>query len=200
MVANVSAKKLHEEGVALFRKNKLEAALDKFNQALDSVGDDLQHAAEIYNDIGVTCKQLGNYPAAHQALDEAMSRFDQLNYGKGRAQTWGNRAAVYEAEGRPNEAVEAYKKSAGMLEEIGESEMAMYVWQAVSRLRMKQGQYIAAIGAYEEGIENMPEGSFKRKVLRQILKMPGGVLGGLGSGQGQAGKSDDDEDEDDDKD
>ena len=64
-----------------------------------------------------------------------------------------------------------------MLEEVGESEMAMYVWQAVSRLRTKQGQYIAAIGAYEEGIENMPEGSLKRKVLRQILKLPGSMLG-----------------------
>jgi tetratricopeptide (TPR) repeat protein len=198
MAANVSAKKLHEEGVALFRKNKFETALDKFKQALDSLGDDPRHAAEIYNDMGVTCKQLENYPAAHQALDEAMSRFDQLNDGKGQAQTWGNRAAVYEAEGRAEEAVEAYKKSAGMLEEIGESEMAMYVWQAVSRLRMKQGQYIAAIGAYEEGIENMPEGSFKRKVLRQILKMPGSVLGGLGS-RGQAGESDVDDDEDEDE-
>ena len=64
-----------------------------------------------------------------------------------------------------------------MLEEIGESEMAMYVWQAVSRLRTKQGQYIAAIGAYEEGIENMPEGSLKRKVLQKIMKLPGSVLG-----------------------
>jgi hypothetical protein len=64
-----------------------------------------------------------------------------------------------------------------MLEEVGESEMAMYVWQAISKLRTKQGQYIAAIGAYEEGIENMPEGSLKRKVLQQILKLPGSMLG-----------------------
>lgn len=192
-MTNVSSKKLHEEGVALFRKGKPAAALEKFEQALSSAGDDTRRAAEVYNDMGVAYKQLENYAAAHQALDEAMSRFTALEDIKGQAQTWGNRAAVYQAEGKVDEAIETYKKSAGMLEEAGESEMAMYVWQAVSRLRMKQGEYIAAIGAYEEGIENMPEGSFKRRVLQQILKMPGSMLGGLGQGS----PADDDEDEDD---
>jgi tetratricopeptide (TPR) repeat protein len=126
----------------------------------------------------VTQKQLEDFPAAHKALDEAWNRFTELNDEKGQAQTLGNRAAVLEDEGLLEEAVEAYKQSATLLEEIGESEMAMYVWQAVSRLRMEQKQYIAAIGAYEEGVENMPEGSFKRKILQQLLKLPGNMLGG----------------------
>jgi tetratricopeptide (TPR) repeat protein len=176
----VSSKKLHEQGIALFREGKFQAALDTLNQALSSAGDDTRRAAEIYNDIGVVYKQLEDYPAAYQALDEAWSRFTELADKKGQAQTLGNRAAVYEAEGLLDEAIEAYKKSAAMLEEVGENEMAMYVWQAVSRLRMNQGQYIAAIGAYEEGIDNMPEDSLKKKILRRILKIPGGMLGGLG--------------------
>jgi tetratricopeptide (TPR) repeat protein len=177
-----SSKKLQEQAVALFRKGKYEAALQKFNEALEAAADQPKQAAEIYNDVGVTYKQLADYPAAYNALDEAMTRFTQLQDKKGQAQTLGNRASVYEAEGRLEEAVETYKKSATMLEEIGESEMAMYVWQAVSRLRTKQGQYIAAIGAYEEGIENMPEGSLKRKVLQKIMKLPGSVLGLPGAG------------------
>ncbi|MCK6630528.1 MAG: tetratricopeptide repeat protein [Anaerolineae bacterium] len=181
-MAQLSGKKIQEQGVALFRKGKFEAALEKFNEALQVLADQPKQAAEIYNDLGVTYKQLGNYPAAHQALDEAMTRFTQLQDKKGEAQTWGNRASIYEAEGRLEEAVETYKISASMLEEVGESELAMYVWQAVSKLRTKQGQYIAAIGAYEEGIENMPEGSLKRKVLQQILKLPGSMLGLAGSG------------------
>jgi hypothetical protein len=70
--------------------------------------------------------------------------------------------------------------------------MAMYVWQAVSKLRTKQGQYIAAIGAYEEGISNMPKRSFKRKVLEQILKAPNSLLG-------RVGQSEEPEEEDDEK-
>jgi tetratricopeptide (TPR) repeat protein len=175
----VSGKKSHEQGIALFRKENYQAALEKFSQALSGVTDD-KHTAEIYNDIGVTYKQLEDYEAAHQALDEAWARFTELADEKGQAQTLGNRAAVYEAEGLLDEAVDTYKKSATMLEKVGESEMAMYVWQAVSRLRMKQKQYVAAIGAYEEGIENMPKGSLKKRILQKILKMPGSMIGGLG--------------------
>ncbi|MBN1218544.1 MAG: tetratricopeptide repeat protein [Anaerolineae bacterium] len=176
----MTSKKLHEQGVALFRQEKYEAALEKLNEALSAAADDPKQAAEIYNDLGVTYKQLEDVAAAHQALDEAWARFTELADQKGQAQTLGNRAAVYEAEGLLDEAVDAYKKSAAMLEEMGETEMAMYVWQAVSRLRMKQKQYVAAIAAYEEGVENLPKGSLKKKILQQILKMPGNLLGGPG--------------------
>jgi tetratricopeptide (TPR) repeat protein len=183
------SKDLHEQGVALFRRGKFEAALAKFKEALPGLADDAKRTAEIYNDIGVAYKQLEDYAAAHQALDEAWARFTDLADKKGQAQTLGNRAAVYEAENLTEEAVETYKKSATMLEEVGESEMAMYVWQAVSRLRMKQGQYIAAIGAYEEGVENIPAGSMKKKILQKILKLPGAMLGG----PGQSSEPDQDE-------
>ncbi len=172
-----TAGKLHKEGITLFRAGDYEAALQKLEQALAQATNDRQRG-EIYNDLGVTHKELEDFAAAHAALDEAMDCFLALEDQKGQAQTLGNRAAVQEAEGLPEEAVETYKQSATILEEIGESEMAMYVWQAVSRLRMRQKQYIAAIAAYEEGVENMPEGSFKRKVLQQILKVPGSMLGG----------------------
>lgn len=182
-MTNPTSKKLHEQGVALFRQEKYEAALQKLTEALQATDSQSQQAAEIYNDLGVIHKQLDDFPAAYQALDQAMNLFTQLHNKKGQAQTLGNRASVYEAEGLTEEAVETYKQSAAMLEELGESDMAMYVWQAVSRIRTKQGQYIAAIGAYEEGIENMPKGSFKRKVLQQLLKLPGGMLGNAGKSE-----------------
>lgn len=177
-MSNSSAKKLHEDGVSLFRKGKLEAALQKLNEAVQHATEDPQRSAQIYNDLGVVYQKLENYPAAHKALDEAESRFKTLDDEKGQAQALGNRAALYEAEGSLDEAVETYKESAEMLEAIGENDMAMYVWQAISRLRTKQGQYIAAIGAYEEGVSKMPKKSLKRKILEQILKTPTSLLGG----------------------
>jgi tetratricopeptide (TPR) repeat protein len=176
------AAKLHQEGVTLFHQDKVDEALQKLNEALQNSPEDSRRTAEIYNDLGVVYQKLEDYPAAHQALDEAEAKFLALDDKKGQAQTLGNRAALYQAEGHLEEAVDTYKASAQMLEEIGESEMAMYVWQAVSRLRTKQGQYIAAIGAYEEGVSNMPKRSFKRKILERILKAPGALLGGPGSG------------------
>lgn len=191
----MTPKKLQDQGVAFFRRGNYDAARQKFEEALQGDLEDDSLAAEIYNNLGVIHKQLEDYPAAHAALDEAQKRFETIADDKGLAQTLGNRAAVYEAEGQKEEAVEAYKQSAKMLEEMGEDEMAMYAWQAVSRLRMKQGQYIAAIGAYEEGVDNMPAGSFKQKMLRKILGVPSAMLGSLSSG-GSTDTDDDEEEED----
>jgi len=171
------AKKLHSEGVALFRKGEPEAALEKLQAALPDAENNSRQQAEIYNDLGVVYRELEDYEAAHDALDQALGRFLALNDQKGQAQTWGNRGAILEAEEEYEDAVAAYKQSAQMLEGVGENDMAMYVWQAISRLRTNQGQYLAAIGAYEEGVDNLPQGSFKKTILQKILRAPGKFIG-----------------------
>ncbi len=180
-MSNPQANKLHKEGVDLFRNDNPDGALDKLNKALQLAPEKSRQAAEIYNDLGVVYKELDNLEAGHEALDKAMALFTALDDEKGQAQTLGNRGALLEAEEEYEEAVETYKQSATMFQDLGENDMAMYVWQAVSRLRTRQGQYIAAIGAYEEGVENMPASSFKKRILKQILKAPGSLLGGGGS-------------------
>jgi tetratricopeptide (TPR) repeat protein len=113
------AKKLHEEGVALFRKGNYETALQKLNEALQNATPQSRQAAEIYNDLGVVYSRLEDFDAAHEALDEAMDQFTALADRKGEAQTLGNRAAAYEAEELFDDAVETYKESAKMFEEVG---------------------------------------------------------------------------------
>ena len=185
-----SAQKLHQTGITQFRAGNPEAALTTLQEAIKEAPQDSRLAAEIYNDLGVIYRELDDFDAAYESLEEAMTRFTEIDDQKGQAQTVGNLGAVLEAEEDYEEAVKAYKQSAKMLEALGESEMAMYVWQAVSRLRTRQGQYIAAIGAYEEGVENMPEGSFKRKVLQKILSAPSKLLGGPGTSSSKDDPSD----------
>ncbi len=172
-----STKELHQAGISQFRQGNMEAALEKLQQALQSAPENSRPQAEVYNDLGVVYRELKDFDAAFDALDEAMAIFNELGDAKGQAQALGNLGALLEAEEDYDAAVNSYKQSAKLLEELGESEMAMYVWQAISRLRTRQGQYVAAIGAYEEGVENMPKG-FKRSALEKLLKMPGKLLGG----------------------
>lgn len=181
IMAKVSGNKLHKDGVALFRKKKYKPALEKFEKALDAAGDNQALVAMIHNDIGAVHIQLSNFEAAREALTESLAGFEDLDDEKGRAMTYGNYASLLENEGNFEEAVQAYKESATIFEELGEGDLAMYAWQAISRLRIKQKQYIAAIGAYEEGIDNMPENSFKRKMLQNLLRVPGNMMGGIGS-------------------
>ncbi|MFQ5612833.1 MAG: tetratricopeptide repeat protein [Anaerolineae bacterium] len=172
--------KLHQQGIQQFRDGAYEAAARTFSQALDMAlaGDNPAKAAEISNDLGVVRRQLEDHDGAFEALNNALAHYTRTGDKKGQAQTLGNLAAVYEATEQFEEAVGAYKSAAALFEEVGESELAMYTWQALSRLRMRQGRWVEAIGAYEEGVDNMPDRSLKKGFLQRLLRLPGNFLGG----------------------
>jgi tetratricopeptide (TPR) repeat protein len=172
--------KLHALAITHFRAGRFEdaaQALAEAYAAAETAGD-RQRAAEILNDMGVTRRELAEWVQAESALEKAYLIFTELGNLKGKAQVMGNMGSVFEGQERYEEAVDAYKQSARMFEQIGDGDSAMYSWQALSRLRMKQGQWLPAIAAYEEGIENMPDRSLKKGLLRRILRLPGGFLRG----------------------
>jgi len=165
----------HKLGINHFRAGHLDDAAQAFDEALAAVEaeDDRHKEAEILNDLGVTRRELGEWDQAEAALAKADVLFTSLGDVKGQAQVAGNLGSVLEGSQRYEEAAEAYRRSARMFEDIGESDLAMYAWQALSRLHMKHKQWLPAIAAYEEGIENMPDGSPKKGLLRRIVRMPG---------------------------
>jgi tetratricopeptide (TPR) repeat protein len=172
--------KLHALGITHFRAGRFAEAVQAFGEAYEAaeMTGDRQRAAEILNDMGVTRRELSEWSQAEAVLKEAYALFAELGNVKGKAQVLGNMGSVLEGQANFQEAADAYKQSAKMFEEIGDSDSAMYTWQALSRMRMKQGQWLPAIAAYEEGIENMPDHSLKKGLLSRILKLPGGLLRG----------------------
>jgi tetratricopeptide (TPR) repeat protein len=172
--------KLHALGITHFRAGRFAEAvqaLSEAHKAAETAGD-RQRVAEILNDIGVTRRELSEWGQAEAVLKEAYALFAELGSVRGKAQVMGNMGSVLEGDANYQEAADAYKQSAKMFEEIGDSDSAMYAWQALSRMRMKQGQWLPAIAAYEEGIENMPDRSLKKGLLERLLKLPGGLLRG----------------------
>jgi tetratricopeptide (TPR) repeat protein len=172
--------KLHALGITHFRAGRFADAAQAFADAYAAAeaARDRQKAAEILNDMGVARRELAEWVQAEAALEKAYILFAELGNVKGKAQVMGNIGSVLEGQERYDEAVDAYKQSASMFEQIGDNDSAMYTWQALSRLRMKQGQWLSAIAAYEEGIENLPDRSLKKGLLKRILKLPGNLLRG----------------------
>ncbi|MGQ9501723.1 MAG: tetratricopeptide repeat protein [Anaerolineae bacterium] len=173
--------KLHAKGIQHYRAKCYAAAAQSFEEAriaAEQAGE-RHYLAEALNDLGVTRRELGEWDAAQQALEAAYGLFRELQDARGQAQALGNLASVYEGRGDRVAAAEAYRESARMFEALGENEMAMYARQALSRLHLEQKQWLTAIAAYEEGIEAMPDSSLKKKVLRQLMRLPGRwLLGG----------------------
>ena len=172
--------KLHALGITHFRAGRFADAAQALVDASDmaEASEDRQRTAEILNDLGVTYRELDEWEQAEAALEKAYVIFAELGNVKGKAQVMGNMGSILEGQERYEEAVDAYKQSANMFEQLGDSDSAMYTWQALSRLRLKHGQWLPAIAAYEEGIENMPDRSLKKGLLKRILRLPGGFLRG----------------------
>jgi tetratricopeptide (TPR) repeat protein len=172
--------KLHALGITHFRAGRFTDAAHAFADAYaaaEATGN-RQKAAEALNDMGVARRELAEWVQAEAALEKAYAMFAELGNAKGKAQVMGNMGSVLEGQARYDEAGDAYKQSAQMFEEIGDTDSALFAWQALSRLHMKQKQWLAAIAAYEEGVENMPDRSLKKGLLKRLLSIPGSFLRG----------------------
>ncbi len=165
---------LQHAGVEAFRSGDYETALAKFQALVDAATaeNDLSKRAEALNDLGVIRKQLDDLPGAFEALEAALAYYQEVDDRAGEGRVLGNMGMVEEAMGKYDDAVQSYVDSAAIFEELGESELAMYGWQSLSRLRMRRKEWISAISAYEEGISHLPDNSFKKKMLQKLLKFP----------------------------
>jgi len=172
--------KLHGLGITHFRAGRFADAAQAFAMAYAAAeaAGERQRAAEALNDLGVARRELAEWVQAEAALEKAYALFAELGNATGKAQVMGNMGSVFEGQARYEEAADAYKQSAQMFQEIGDGDSAMYAWQALSQLRMKHGQWLSAVAAYEEGIENLPDRSLKKGLLKRILRLPGNLLRG----------------------
>ncbi|RME48286.1 MAG: tetratricopeptide repeat protein, partial [Caldilineae bacterium] len=166
---------LQQEGVNAFRQGDYETAQARFEAmiAAAEAENNPAKAAEGLNDLGVVRKQLGDLPGAFEALEKALAYYQDADDERGEAQVLGNLGMVEEAAGRYEDAVQSYLDSAAIFEELGDDEMAMYAWQALSRLKLRQKEWVSAIAAYEEGIAHLPDSSIKKKLLQKLLQFPG---------------------------
>ncbi len=166
--------KLHKAGIKAFRAENYELAQEKFLALIEvaTIENDLAKVAEANNDLGVVRKQLGDIDGALEALHAALKYYQDIDDERGEAQVLGNFGMVEEAAEKYEDAIQSYLDSATIFEELGDSEMAMYSWQALSKLRLKNKEWIAAISAYEAGIAHLPDSSFKKKLVQTLLKTP----------------------------
>ena len=168
-------KTLHASGINHYRAARYAEAARAFDQAhaAAQAAGERRQAAEALNDVGVARRELGEWEAAEAALVEARDLFAGLEDGKGEAQAIGNLASVYQGRKDYPAAADAYREAARMFDQLGENEMAMYSWQALSRLHLDQKAWIPAIAAYEEGVGAMPDGSIKKGLLQRLVRLPG---------------------------
>ncbi len=164
-------KSLQDEGRKLFHSDQYEEAAAKLVEAQQAfvAANDQANAAECANDRGVCWRQAAKWDEATAAFTEARSMFQALNDAKGEGQVVGNMAALADSQNDKDRAADLYLEAINLLEKAGAKDLAKHTYTSLSRLRLKRGNFMGAISAYDAGLEEIEKPSVMQRVVRRIL-------------------------------
>jgi tetratricopeptide (TPR) repeat protein len=171
---------LKDKGLEHYRAGHFEDAIAAFvlaQQSFQAEGNRAQ-AAECANDRGVAARQAARFDEAEAAFGEARKLFEQVGDRKGLGQVVGNLGALAESRNQNEPAAALYKEAIALFDEADAADLAGETWRALSRLRMKQGKWFAALGAYDAGLEGVKHLTPTQRMLRRLLKTSRRLMGG----------------------
>ena len=169
-----------QAGTQLYRQGRFEEAAACFAEAQSAFAAvaNVKEMAEAANNRGVCWRQAAHWDKAYAAFGEARAGFQSIQDVAGEGQVVGNLGALADSEGRPDQAVAYYEEAIRLLESAGERDLAQATYTALSRLKMKQGNWLGAIDAYESGLAKVERPSVVQRILRRFLRVPKKLGGG----------------------
>ncbi len=175
-----TAKELKNLGLEHYRAGRFEDAIAAFAQAQQAfvAEADMKQAAETANDRGVAARQAARFDEAEAAFGDARRLFAELGDPAGQGQVVGNLGALAESRNQNDQAASLYKEAIALFETAGATDLQAETWRALSRLRMKQGQWFAALGAYDAGLTGVKHLTPTQSLLRRLLKTSRRLLSG----------------------
>ena len=175
-----TAESLMHEGMQLYREGRFEEAAARFAaaQAACAAQGNVKDAAEAANNRGVCWRQAAHWDEAQAAFSEARAGFQSIGNVAGEGQVVGNLGALADSQGQPDQAAAYYQEAITLLETAGEKDLAQATYTALSRLRMKQGNWVGAINAYEGGLAQVDRPNAMQRMLRKVLHVPRKLGGG----------------------
>jgi tetratricopeptide (TPR) repeat protein len=171
---------LKEEGLQLFQRGELDNAVSTFETAVSAYAAEQNPVgqAEMFNNIGVIHRMRGNYDEALQALNNAAELCQQTDDVNRRAQVLGNMGDLYASMGDKETAARYYSDSAELFAQCGDAQRQSMVLKALSLLRLRQGQWMAAMMHMESSLSVRPRrgifGSLFLGLIRFALSLFGG--------------------------
>jgi tetratricopeptide (TPR) repeat protein len=179
MTEEYSASEMQEQGKDAYRAGEYEEALEAFEQArnLSAKAGDREAEVEALGSMGVVCVELENWDEARrfleQALDICEDTGDQLNRGM----VLGNLGMMYARQGDEESAAEAYEQAMAIFGDLGEKGYEKDIARQLSKLKLKKGSFLDAIGSYREGLEDGEQATGTQKMARKLFRLFGRLSG-----------------------
>ncbi len=165
---------LADEGQKLYTLGEYLSAAEAFRAAADGftkAGEE-SRSAEMANNSSVAYLKAGDASAALQAARGTDEIFSRLGDVRRQALALGNQAAACEKLNQVDEALRLYRQSAERLEMAGEMELRAYVYQAISEILLRKGQYLEAYANMRAGVNALEKPGLKQKLLKTLMDLP----------------------------
>jgi tetratricopeptide (TPR) repeat protein len=175
-----TATELQAQGVKLFQQKDYEAASRVFQQALDAYHAEGQRdmAAEMQTNIGLIHRALGEHQQALDAMQGALTIFQELEDAVRAAKVLGNMGGVYVALGDKDQAYNCYRQAADIFQEHGEKDLYGETLVAMGSLQVRDGKLMVGAATYEVGLENLEQLNASQKVIKGLLGIRNRLMGG----------------------
>ena len=162
-----------DQGEQAFAAEEYDQAASYFTQAASvyEAQDDALNAAEMKNNLSVSLLQAGKAQAALDAAAGTDEIFAQAEDVKRQAMAVGNQASALEALKKPDQALEAYERSAALFAEAGESEMRSIVLQSAAALKLKRGKVMDSALSMIGSVESTQKPNLLQRFLRFLLRL-----------------------------
>jgi tetratricopeptide (TPR) repeat protein len=175
-----TSQELQDQGVKLFQQKDYEAAARTFMEARDAYESEGKRdmVAEMQTNIGLIHRAIGEHQQALDAMQAALTVFQEINDPVRAAQVLGNMGGVYVALGDKEQAYNCYRQAADIFEEHGEKKMYGETLIAMGDLQVRDGKLMAGAATYEVGLEQLDQLSAGQKVIKGLLGIRNRLIGG----------------------
>jgi tetratricopeptide (TPR) repeat protein len=174
MNETMNPEELSKEGQAAYQLNDYQSAAQAFRAAAQGYrarGDEVMWA-ESMNNCSVAYLQADEAKLALEVLKNTANVFEGAGDVRRQGLAVGNEGSAMEAMGRLEEASNAYKRSADLLDLANEPELRAHVLQRLSALQLRMGRQMESLATMQSGLNGVRHPSLFQRLLRNFLQLP----------------------------
>ncbi|MEW6496757.1 MAG: tetratricopeptide repeat protein, partial [Cyanobacteriota bacterium] len=150
----VQAKQLLQEGVGQLNRGQIQAALEKFQQALtiyEAIGERANIAVSL-NNIGEAYRQLGQYSQALESYQQALTIRQDLGDRKGEGRTLNSIGLLYQSQGQYFQALDFYQQALKVIRELNNRIDEGTILNNIGGIYRQLGEHTKALEFYQQSL------------------------------------------------
>jgi tetratricopeptide (TPR) repeat protein len=176
--SSVNPDELEAKGNQLYKSRRYDEAAETFQLAVEEYlldGRPLK-AAEMKNNRCVALLQNKQPREALEAAAGTEELFTEAGDRQKLAVALSNQGTALKELKDREQALEKFRQAAEIFQELEQTENYLQVMQSISSLELGGGNPMGAVAAMQSGLANVEKLSFRQRVLKTLLKIPGKLV------------------------